>query len=170
MAPEHILRKGRIEPNDARCLEDGEPLPDTPTDTILCLSAARWKTWLEQGESPPPGLRLGLALHPADDVRTLRAVLPHVALVSVFFPKFGDGRGYSQARLLREELGWTGELRARGDVLQDQANYLHRCGIDAWEPHDPRQLERLPRGIGDFRMTYQPIPGVEGAMGVGRPG
>ena len=58
----------------------------------------------------------------------------------MLFPSFRDGRGYSQAYLLRTRLGWRGELRAVGDVLRDQLYFLHHCGFDAFllraEPED----------------------------------
>jgi uncharacterized protein (DUF934 family) len=59
--------------------------------------------------------------------------LPRLSLIAIEFPKFGDGRGYSLARLLRERHGYRGELRAIGNVLRDQLLYLHRCGFDAFE-------------------------------------
>jgi uncharacterized protein (DUF934 family) len=60
-------------------------------------------------------------------------LLPRLSLIAIEFPKFGDGRGYSLARLLRERHGYRGELRAVGNVLRDQLLYLHRCGFDAFE-------------------------------------
>lgn len=68
--------------------------------------------------------------------RGLDAVLPHLAklaLIAIEIPKFGDGRGYSLARLLRERHGFLGEIRAVGNVLRDQLLYLHRSGFDAFE-------------------------------------
>ena len=56
-----------------------------------------------------------------------------LAAIALDFPKFADGRCYSHARLLRERHGWTGELRAHGDILRDQVFFLWRCGIDVLE-------------------------------------
>lgn len=75
-------------------------------------------------------------IEPGDDAR---ALLPHLArlkLVEVHFPVFGDGRGYSSARTLREA-GYTGELRAVGEVLVDQIGYMRRCGFDSFAPDKP---------------------------------
>ena len=77
-------------------------------------------------------------------------------LVAINFPKFGDGRGYSKARLLRERHGYKGELRAVGEVLGDQLFYMHRCGFDAFELVDGKDVDgrpALPRTIS--RVTYQ---------------
>lgn len=68
-----------------------------------------------------------------EDARALIPFLDRLKLIEVAFPKFRDGRGYSSARILREA-GYTGELRAQGDVLVDQIGYLKRCGFDSFAP------------------------------------
>lgn len=75
-------------------------------------------------------------IEPGDDARALLGHLDRLALVEVNFPKFGDGRGYSSARILREA-GYTGELRAVGDVLVDQVAFMRRCGFDSFAPARP---------------------------------
>ena len=70
-------------------------------------------------------------LEPSDDARALIPDLGRLALVEIGFPTFRDGRGYSAARILREA-GYTGELRAAGDVLVDQMPFMRRCGFDAF--------------------------------------
>ena len=72
-------------------------------------------------------------LEPGDDARDLLPCLGRLRLVEINFPGFGDGRGYSAARILREH-GYTGELRAVGDVLVDQLAAMRRCGFDAFAP------------------------------------
>ncbi|MFZ9394975.1 MAG: DUF934 domain-containing protein [Erythrobacter sp.] len=72
-------------------------------------------------------------IEPGDDARALLPHLDRLQLVEVNFPAFGEGRGYSSARILREA-GYTGELRAVGDVLIDQLAFLRRCGFDAFAP------------------------------------
>ena len=75
-------------------------------------------------------------LEPDEDARALIPFLDRLALIEVAFPKFRDGRGYSSARILREA-GYTGELRAQGDVLVDQIAYMKRCGFDTFAPEKP---------------------------------
>src|ERR1700675_5132480 len=78
--------------------------------------------------------RLGVRLTPVDRVEELAEELARLDLVAVEFPSPVDGRGYSQARLLRERLGFRGELRAVGaGVPIDQVFVLARCGFDALE-------------------------------------
>ncbi|QID16709.1 DUF934 domain-containing protein [Nitrogeniibacter mangrovi] len=90
------------------------------------------------------------------DVAPFLAQLP---LVAVRFPKFSDGRGYSIATLLRSRHGHTGELRAIGDVLRDQFDYLGRCGFDALQPDADRytdaQLEDALNSLTVFSEPYQ---------------
>jgi uncharacterized protein (DUF934 family) len=78
-----------------------------------------------------------------DDARDLLPHLSRIKLVEVDFPVFGDGRGYSAARILREA-GYTGELRAIGDILVDQLAAMRRCGFDSFSPQaalDPKDAE-----------------------------
>ena len=76
---------------------------------------------------------VAVRIEPGDDARALLPFLDRLQLVEVNFPAFGDGRGYSSARVLREA-GFTGELRAVGDIGIDQLAYLRRCGFDAFAP------------------------------------
>lgn len=82
-------------------------------------------------------------IEPGDDARELLPFLDRLRLVEVNFPSFGDGRGYSSARLLREA-GYVGELRAVGAVFVDQLSHLRRCGFDSFAPAtelDPADAE-----------------------------
>jgi len=84
---------------------------------------------------------------------------PHVAgltLITLHFPKFSDGRAYSQARILRERLGYRGELRAVGNVLQDQLPFLLRCGFDSFESEQKGFGEALIKARTLFSVVYQP--------------
>jgi len=72
-------------------------------------------------------------IEPGDDARALIPHLDRLALVDVNFPAWTDGRGYSSARVLREA-GYTGELRAVGDVVIDMLGHLQRCGFDSFAP------------------------------------
>jgi uncharacterized protein (DUF934 family) len=76
---------------------------------------------------------LGVRLGPADDPAQLKAFVDRLALVVLQFEASGDGRGYSQAQLLRTRLGYTGELRAAGAVKRDHLYLLARCGFDSFD-------------------------------------
>ena len=119
----------------------------------LSAEAARWAAW--RG-------RLGVRLAPGDAPEDLAAQLAQLALVAVEFPNAGDGRGYSQGRLLRTRLGFRGELRAVGaGVKRDQVFLLARCGFDAIELAAGEDLEAARRALTRYTVAYQP-----GAAGI----
>lgn len=93
-------------------------------------------------------------VEPGDDVRELLGHLDRLSLVEVNFPAFGDGRGYSSARILREA-GYTGEMRAVGDVLVDQIAYMRRCGFDAFAPDTPLDHDDAEAALARWPQVYQ---------------
>ena len=99
--------------------------------------------------------RAGVRLGPDDDPAALKDLLPRLDLVTVDFPKFTDGRGYSIARLLRDRLGYTKELRAVGHVLTDQLFYMARVGFNAFELVEGKSVEHALAALDSFSVTYQ---------------
>ena len=93
-------------------------------------------------------------IEPGDDARELLPHLGRLSLVEVNFPAFGDGRGYSSARILREA-GYEGELRAVGDVLVDQLAYMRRCGFDAFEPDQQLDKDDVQAAFNRWPEVYQ---------------
>ncbi|MCL6252135.1 DUF934 domain-containing protein [Altererythrobacter sp. KTW20L] len=94
-------------------------------------------------------------IEPGDDARLLLGHLERLALVEVNFPGFGDGRGYSAARILREA-GYTGELRAVGDVLVDQIAAMRRCGFDSFAPAVKLDEADAAAAFDRWPHVYQP--------------
>jgi uncharacterized protein (DUF934 family) len=92
----------------------------------------------------------------------LKPWLGHLALVALQFPKFRDGRAYSQARALREALGFRGTLRATGDVLRDQFGFLLRAGFDSFEVKKPADATAFAKSVERFSVVYQ--PGADGRV------
>ncbi len=93
-------------------------------------------------------------IEPGEDARALVPHLDRLSLVEIAFPKFRDGRGYSSARILREA-GYTGELRAQGDVLVDQIVYMRRCGFDCFAPDVPLDETVVSEALDRFAYVYQ---------------
>jgi uncharacterized protein (DUF934 family) len=89
-------------------------------------------------------------------VAELEPWLGRLALIALIFPKFRDGRAYSQARLLRERYGYRGELRATGDVLRDQFQFLLRAGFDAFEVKKPADAYVFAQAAARYSVFYQP--------------
>jgi uncharacterized protein (DUF934 family) len=144
-----ILRRREIVADEWRHLgEDAEegsalivPLVELRNDP------ERWRQW--RG-------RLGVRLSSVDPVEALAGELPRLDLVAIEFPTPGDGRGYSAARLLRERLGFRGELRAVGaGVRQDQVFLLARCGFDAIELAPAEDADAARRALERYTVAYQ---------------
>lgn len=99
----------------------------------------------------------GVLLRPADDVARLAPHLDRIALVAISFPAFSDGRGFSHATLLRQRLGFTGEVRAVGDVLIDQVPLMLRTGFTSFAVSNPVALARLAENrLPGIAERYQP--------------
>ncbi len=147
-----IFRKGGFAADPRTRLADDEPLGNH----AFFVSKARFLA--EREALLARGADLGLMLDPADRLDDIVADLPAIAAIAVHFPKFGDGRGYSLARLLRDRHGWQGELRAYGDVLWDQLEALCRVGFDCIEIGDGPTRARLAVGrLPESAVRYQPV-------------
>lgn len=92
-------------------------------------------------------------LEPGEDARALAPHLGRLKLIEVAFPKFRDGRGYSSARILREA-GFTGEIRAAGDVLVDQIEFMRRVGFDSFAPNAPLDLKVVQATLDRYPYVY----------------
>jgi uncharacterized protein (DUF934 family) len=112
--------------------------------------------FLENAESllNRPG-KTGVHLQPADTLEALVPYLPKLAVVAIEFPVFTDGRGYSLARLLRDQHHYAGQVRAVGDVFQDQLHYLSRCGFNAFVLRPGESATEALQGFGVFSDAYQ---------------
>ncbi len=88
-------------------------------------------------------------------VAELEPWLGHLALIALVFPKFKDGRAYSQARLLRETYGYRGMLRATGDVLRDQFHFLVRAGFDSFEVKKDADAHAFTDVLARYSVYYQ---------------
>lgn len=132
-------------------LDDADPVPESGAITV---SWARWQT--DAGalakRSDGIGVRLPNDVEPAEAAGALAGA----ALVTIDFPTFKDGRGYSLARLLRERHGYTGELRAVGYVLRDQLLAMRRCGFDSFEMKAGKDPHDGVAAFTEFDVIYQP--------------
>jgi uncharacterized protein (DUF934 family) len=99
-----------------------------------------------------------LVLDNTEDVLARAHEIQAAAAVVLHFPKWTDGRAYSQAVLLRGRLRYVGEIRASGDVLVDMAPLLQRCGFDALQLRADQKLESAQRALGLVQTHYQTVP------------
>ena len=136
----------------------GESAADTDP-VIVPLAELRKDTAAWLSHQGPLGVRLG----PAESVESLADVLPQLTLVAVEFPNVGDGRGFSYGRLLRDRLGFKGELRAvGGGVKQDKIFLLARCGFDSFELPPTEKADEALAALRRYDVVYQPAEPIEG--------
>ncbi len=101
-----------------------------------------------------------MALEPHEDPAALAGALEGLALVALRFPKFSDGRAYSQARVLRGRHGFRGEVRAVGDVLRDHLLFMQRCGFDAFLLREDQEAEEAGAALGELASVRIPYAGA----------
>ena len=147
--PRRLLRDGRVVADDWSYLTEAEGNPAAS----LILTLVQWQSdrdaWIARGG------RLGVVLSPAHKVDLLVPDLPRLALIGAEFSGPGEGRGYSQARLLRERWKFSGELRATGFVHRDQLILMARSGFNSFELPDS-DLDEAATALSTFSMAYQP--------------
>jgi uncharacterized protein (DUF934 family) len=161
-----VIRGRRVENDPWRTLggdagEDLSTLPPGPIIVPLKLFNERYEEL--QRRDHPYGVWLGPDDDPADLASRISRLASPPNLVAVYFPKFGDGRGYSTGALLRTRYGWQGELRAFGDIGRDHLFNLARCGFDAFRLPPQRDPHDAIAGFSDFSLRYQgsvddPVP------------
>jgi len=98
---------------------------------------------------------VGVSVGPTDDVELLAPWAGRLALVVVLFEKSGDGRGFTQAQLLRQRVGYAGELRAGGVVKRDHLYLLARCGFDAFDLDAGEDLDAARAQLERYSVAYQ---------------
>ena len=147
--PRRLLRDVRIVDDDWLYLAEAEGNAAAP----LILSLAEWQTdrdrWRAQDR------QLGVVLSPAHKVELLASDIARFALIGADFSGPSEGRGYSQARVLRERWKFDGELRATGYVRRDQLFFMARCGFNSFELPDS-DIEAAHAALSSFSRAYQP--------------
>ncbi len=147
-----VYRNGQFE-------EDQWQLTDVETDDSIVDSII----WTKSQLIGDPSLlsrtetNHGLLIEAGDHLDDVADLLPNLALVAVNFPKFNDGRGFSIARLLRERYGYTGPLRAVGDVLLDLIPHMERVGFTEFTvTNEPTRRALKARQLPEMPVFYQP--------------
>ncbi|MBZ9784007.1 DUF934 domain-containing protein [Pseudomonas sp. REP124] len=133
----------RIDAEDSWTLVRDLEAPLSGAALILPLAK-----WLENPQQQ------AVWLGPDDEVESLKPWLEQLTLIALDFPSFRDGRAYSQAYLLRTRLGWTGELRAIGDVLRDQLSHMRQCGFDSFAVREDKSAEDALKGLAGMSVLY----------------
>ncbi|MDF0750360.1 DUF934 domain-containing protein [Marinobacter sp. 71-i] len=129
---------------------DGESL-DIPDQPAL-IPADLWLAGKEHFDDRDD---IGVWLDSHEEPEILAGVVNELPVIAVNFPKFSDGRGYSIARLLRERLNYRHELRAVGDVLLDQLQFMKRCGFNTYVLRADKDINKAARCLNFFTQGYQ---------------
>ena len=152
-----LVEGGRVVEDRYVRVADDAPVPDrVPVIVSAKRFLAEADTLIRRDGS------LGVDWPNSRRVAELKPWLGHLALVALNFPKFRDGRAYSQARLLRETYGIAGTLRATGDVLRDQVHFQVRAGFDSFEVKKPADAKVFAEVLARFSVYYQ--PGADGRV------
>ncbi|MEA2778884.1 MAG: hypothetical protein QOK29_428 [Rhodospirillaceae bacterium] len=146
-----LIRQGTPVEDDFIHVADGMPLP---AEGAIVVGLARWQE--ERGLIEPRNTAVGVRLKPSDPVEQIAGDLDRLSVIALEFPKFNDGRAMSQARLLRDRYGYSGEIRATGKVVRDLLLFMHRCGFDAFEVADNITAEVVRKSLAAFSQYYQP--------------
>ncbi|MEM7409485.1 MAG: DUF934 domain-containing protein [Myxococcota bacterium] len=146
-----LLRRGEVI-EDAFASAVGEE--SLPADGAVIVDLAQWQA--QRDALLSRGAPVGVWLRPDDDPRALADDLSKLAVVALEFPAFTDGRAYSNARILREQLSYQGELRAVGDVLLEQLHFMDRVGFDVFEVRSEDAVQAWKTASADIDVWYQP--------------
>jgi len=150
-----LIHNGRIVEDCWQWIDanEAELVARLKTGGRFVLPLAVWRAHREHLDPACAGVWLG----PDDEPESVLPWLADIPLIAIRFPVFTDGRGYSLARLLRTRHGYTGELRAVGDVLRDQLYFLQGCGFDAFQLRADQCPEEALAAFQDY--SWAPLSG-----------
>lgn len=146
-----LVKNSKITAKDNwQYLEEGQDCPKG--DIVIDLTY-----WLENKAalSNHQG-KLGLSVVGNEDIEAFSADLTNFELIVITIPTFSDGRGYSLARLIRDNFNFTHEIRATGEILPDQMFYLSRVGFDSFEIEDTNLVKLAIEKLSEFTVVSQP--------------
>jgi uncharacterized protein (DUF934 family) len=127
--------------------------PTLPADGDVIVPLAQWRDQRDALLARKGRTGVWLDAHEGADL--IAGDAPRLPLIALNFPKFGDGRSLSTARLLRERHGYKGELRAIGDVFRDLVLGMHRCGIDSFALRDDQDIDDTIKALEELPIAYQ---------------
>ena len=135
-------------------LDEDAGLDDTPS--IISLDRLEAESDSLRQRNAPLGVIIRAGEKQGEDIHRVAPFLDMLQVVALEFPIYRNGRGFSSARILRQELGFAGEIRATGDVLHDQWQAMARCGINAFEIDAKISLDEFTQALGELSDAYQP--------------
>lgn len=145
-----LIKDGAFVQDSFVTVADDAALPEG----AMIVSLARFQK--ERDALLARNVPLGIQLKAPDNPELLGEDIHRFSVVVLEFPVFRDGRAFSWARMLRERLKFTGEIRGTGHFLYDQINYMKRVGFDAWNVAEGFSLEQFHRALTEITNVYQP--------------
>lgn len=145
-----LIKDGAFADDRFATVADDAPLPENGA----IVSLARFQK--EREALLARNVPLGVLLKAPESPELLGEDAHRFSVIVLEFPVFRDGRAFSWARMLRQRLKFTGEIRAAGHFLYDQIAYMRRVGFDAWEVPEGFPLEQFHRALGEITNVYQP--------------
>ncbi len=145
-----LIKDGAFVQDAFTAAADDAALPDG----AVIVSLARFRK--ERDALLSRNTPLGVILKSAESPEALGEDVQRLSIIVLEFPVFRDGRAFSWARMLRERLKFTGEIRGTGHFLYDQIAYMQRTGFDAWDVPDGFTLEQFQRALSEMTNVYQP--------------
>jgi uncharacterized protein (DUF934 family) len=150
-----LIKDGKVERNDWTLLKTAtgpEILSAVPGKNFI-VPLQFWRNY--QAEISEYSGEFALWLDSHENVNDIAEEVHSFPLIALNFPAFADGRSYTNARELRERLGYQGEIRAIGDVLRDQLYLMSRCGFNAFELRHDQDADDCLAAFKDFHTNYQ---------------
>ncbi|CAI3941097.1 DUF934 family [Commensalibacter communis] len=145
-----LLKNGEIMPDSWMVLEGDIPSP-LPQGSIIVPFGYLSEIDINTITQP-----LGVSFPCDQDIDALKPYVDRLELIVLHFPAFKDGRAFSQARKIREQLKFTGELRATGHILSDQYQFLIRVGFTTVSLPETANIKSWQQAMNDFTEAYQP--------------
>ena len=145
----NIIKDGAIVADTYQLVTEAGALP--AQDIVVSLDV--WQQQREAILAHP--YKKAVLLKPDQHPEVLVEDVKQLDMIALDFPAFADGRGYSYATLLRQRFGFTGELRATGDVFKDNLFYLKRCGFNSFAVRADKDINVALQGLNDFSESYQ---------------
>ena len=150
-----LIKNGQVASDDWTLLKTAtgpEILSAVPGKNFI-VPLQFWRSYQDEIQQYSGQFALWLDSH--ENVNQIGEDLHSFPLIALNFPVFSDGRSYSNARELRQNLGYQGEIRAIGDVLRDQLYLMSRCGFDAFQLRHDQDADACIAAFSDFKDAYQ---------------
>jgi uncharacterized protein (DUF934 family) len=146
-----LIKRGQRVDDPWTVVAEDDPIP---AEGPVIVTLEQWRS--KRDDLIARGSGVGVLLHSDEPPSNLEGDLAHLDVIALEFPTFRDGRAYSYARILRDNMGYEGEVRAVGDVLLEQLHYMDRVGFDTFDVKSEDAVQAWITAGKDMSVWYQP--------------